>query len=144
MLYSSAFHTKQYLVHQHPNFWACDIVGNWDSSVSIATRVQVVSLRNCYWMSSKDKRFICPSFCVTGSGIHSISYSVVTAVTSVGLVQLRYEADCSPPSNGEVENECSFTGNVWYGFVVAKYKLSAGVVRWRGLTSQLSVWWCEA
>jgi len=116
--YSYAFHTKQYLVHQNPNFWACDILRNWDSSVSIVTRLQVVSLRNCYWMSIKDKRFISPSLCLTGSKIHSISYSAITAVTSMGLKQLRYEADRSLPSGAEVESECSFTDTVWYGFVV--------------------------
>ena len=73
-----------------------DILDNWDSSVSIVTRLQVVSLRNCYWMSSKDERFISPSFCLTGSRIHSISYSVVTAVTSVRLKRLCYGADRSP------------------------------------------------
>jgi len=63
-------------------------------------------------MSSKDKRFISPSLCLTGSGIHSISYSAVTVVTPIGLKQLRYEADRSPPSSVEVESECSFTGTV--------------------------------
>jgi len=116
--YSYAFHTKQYLVHQHTNFWTSDIVGNWDSSVSIVTRQQAVSLRNCYWMSINDKRFISPSLCLTGSGIHSISYSAVTAVASMGLKHLWYEADRSLPSGAEVESECSFTDTVWYGFVV--------------------------
>jgi len=81
------FIQEEYLVQQHPNFWACDIVGNWDSSVSIVTRIQVVSLRNCYSMSNKDERFLSPSLRQTGSGIHSISYSVVTGVTSMGLNQ---------------------------------------------------------
>ena len=36
------FIQKQYLVHQHTDFCACDIVGNWDSSVSIVTRLQAV------------------------------------------------------------------------------------------------------
>ena len=58
--YSYAFHTKQYLVHQHTNFSARDIVGNWDSSVSIVTRLQVVSLRNFCWMCSRaGDLFIC-------------------------------------------------------------------------------------
>jgi hypothetical protein len=117
------FIQEQYLVQQHPNFWACDNVGNWDISVSTVTRIQVVSLTNCYWMSNKDKRFLSHSLCWTGSGIHSISHSVVTRVTSMGLNQWWYEADCSSPSSAEVENECSATCIVWYAFVVAKCHL---------------------
>jgi hypothetical protein len=132
------FIQKQYLVHQHPNFWECDIVGNWDSSVSVAARLQVVSLRNCYWMSSKDKRFISPSLCKTGSGIHSISYSVVTVVTSVGLKLLGFEADLSPPSSAEVENECSFTWTLSYTFVVAKCQFPLHPMIFLDATSWLS------
>ena len=127
---------KQYLVHQHSNFWACEIVGNWDSSVSIVTRLQVVSLRKCYWMSSKDKTFISPSLCLTGSGIQTVSYSVVTAVTSMGLKRLRYEAHHSSPCSAEVQNECSFTSTVWYAFVVAKCQFYLHLM-WYAWTQQV-------
>jgi len=74
-------------------------------------------------MSSKDKRFISPSLSLTGSGIHSISYSVVTAVTTMELKGLRYEADRSQPSGTVAENRCSFTGTLSYAFVMAKCQL---------------------
>ena len=130
------FIQKQSLVHQHTDFCACDTVGNWDSSVSIVTRLQVVSLRNCYWMSSKDKRFISPSLCLTGCWIHSISYPAVTAVTSMGLKRMQYEADRSLPSSAEVEIERSFTGTVWYGFVLAKCQLYLHLM-WHSWTQQV-------
>jgi len=71
-------------------------------------------------MSSKDEKFISLSLCLTGSGIRSISNSVLTAVTSVGLKRLQHAADHKLPPGAEVENKYSFTGTVWYGFVVAR------------------------
>ena len=40
-----------------------------------------------------------------------------------GAKSVWYEADCSPPSSAEVENECSSTCTVSYAFVVAKCHL---------------------
>jgi hypothetical protein len=121
---------------KNPNFCACDIVGNWDSSVSTVTRLQVVSRRNCYWMSNNE-RFISPSLCLTGSvdplnlifsGYSSHSHGVkAAAVWSWPLIAICCWG----------ENECSFTVTLSYTFVVAKCNCTFLHLMWYSWTQQV-------